>query len=305
MDELKRLNGYFEVRYIMEKVKRRVSKPDWLKIQLPNTTNYNWMNKTIRDHKLHTICTSGKCPNAAECWGIGTATFMILGDICTRACKFCNVKTGKPGPVDFKEPFRIARSIQIMKLKHAVITSVDRDDLPDGGAGIWVETIQKVKEMNPGITMEVLIPDFQGMTNLVQQVIDAQPEVISHNVETVRRLTPQIRSRAKYDVSMDVLKYIAAAGVVAKSGVMLGLGEKPEEVLETMDDLAAIGVSVLTIGQYLQPSPAHLKVEEYITPEQFKFYEVEGLKRGFKFVESGPLVRSSYHAERHINALKK
>lgn len=289
----------------MENVKRRISKPDWLKIQLPNTGNYNWMNKTIRDHKLHTICTSGKCPNAAECWGNGTATFMILGDICTRACKFCNVKTGKPGPVDFKEPVRIARSIQIMKLKHAVITSVDRDDLPDGGAGIWVETIRKVKEMNPGTTMEVLIPDFQGMTNLVQQVMDAQPEVISHNVETVRRLTPQIRSRAKYDVSMDVLRYIAAAGVVAKSGLMLGLGEREEEVLETMDDLAAIGVSVLTIGQYLQPSPAHLKVEEYITPEQFKFYETEGLKRGFKFVESGPLVRSSYHAERHINALKK
>jgi lipoyl synthase len=290
---------------IMENVKRRISKPDWLKIQLPSTGNYNWMNKTIRDHKLHTICTSGKCPNAAECWGNGTATFMILGDICTRACKFCNVKTGKPGPVDFKEPVRIARSILIMKLKHAVITSVDRDDLPDGGAGIWVETIRRVKEVNPETTMEVLIPDFQGMTNLVQQVMDAQPEVISHNVETVRRLTPQIRSRAKYDVSMDVLKYIAAAGVVAKSGIMLGLGEREEEVLETMDDLAAIGVSVLTIGQYLQPSPAHLKVEEYITPEQFKFYETEGLKRGFKFVESGPLVRSSYHAERHINALKK
>ncbi len=289
----------------MENVKRRISKPDWLKIQLPSTGNYNWMNKTIRDHKLHTICTSGKCPNAAECWGNGTATFMILGDICTRACKFCNVKTGKPGPVDFKEPVRIARSIQIMKLKHAVITSVDRDDLPDGGAGIWVETILKVKEMNPGTTMEVLIPDFQGMTNLVQQVMDAQPEVISHNVETVRRLTPQIRSRAKYDVSMDVLKYVAAAGAVAKSGLMLGLGEKEEEVLETMDDLAAIGVSVLTIGQYLQPSSAHLTVEEYITPEQFQFYETEGLKRGFKFVESGPLVRSSYHAERHINALKK
>jgi lipoyl synthase len=289
----------------MENVKRRISKPDWLKIQLPSTGNYNWMNKTIRDHKLHTICTSGKCPNAAECWGNGTATFMILGDICTRACKFCNVKTGKPGPVDFKEPFRIARSIQIMKLKHAVITSVDRDDLPDGGTGIWVETIQKVKEMNPGTTMEVLIPDFQGMTNLIQQVMDARPEVISHNVETVRRLTPQIRSRAKYDVSLDVLKYIAAAGVVAKSGLMLGLGEKENEVLETMDDLAAIGVSVLTIGQYLQPSPEHLKVEEYIPPEQFKFYETEGLKRGFKFVESGPLVRSSYHAERHINALKK
>lgn len=290
----------------MEQVKkRRVAKPDWLKIQLPNTSDYQWMNKTIRDHKLHTICTSGKCPNAAECWSEGTATFMILGDICTRACKFCNVKTGKPEAVDFKEPLRIARSIEIMQLRHAVITSVDRDDLPDGGAGVWVETILKVKELNPGITMEVLIPDFQGTTSLVQQVIDAQPEVISHNVETVRRLTPQIRSRAKYDVSLDVLRYIAQAGVVAKSGLMLGLGEQPEEVLETMDDLAAVGVSVLTIGQYLQPSNQHLPVQEYVTPEQFKFYEEEGLKRGFKYVESGPLVRSSYHAEKHINALKK
>ena len=284
----------------MVKITRRISKPDWLKIQLPNTADYNWMHKTIRDHKLHTICTSGKCPNAAECWGAGTATFMILGDVCTRACKFCNVKTGKPGAVDFKEPFRIARSIQIMKLKHAVITSVDRDDLPDGGASVWVDTIKKVKELNPTTTMEVLIPDFQGMTNLVQRIIDAQPEVISHNVETVRRLTPRIRSRAKYDVSLAVLKHIADAGAVAKSGIMLGLGETQDEVLHTMDDLAAVGVKVLTIGQYLQPSVQHLEVQEYITPEQFKFYETEGLKKGFKFVESGPLVRSSYHAERHI-----
>ena len=289
----------------MVKITRRISKPDWLKIQLPNTADYKWMHKTIRDHKLHTICTSGKCPNAAECWGAGTATFMILGDVCTRACKFCNVKTGKPGAVDFKEPFRIARSIQIMKLKHAVITSVDRDDLPDGGASVWVDTIKKVKELNPTTTMEVLIPDFQGMTNLVQRIIDAQPEVISHNVETVRRLTPRIRSRAKYDVSLAVLKHIADAGAVAKSGIMLGLGETQDEVLHTMDDLAAVGVKVLTIGQYLQPSVQHLEVQEYITPEQFKFYETEGLKKGFKFVESGPLVRSSYHAERHINALKE
>lgn len=288
----------------MVKIVKRVAKPDWLKIQLPNTSEYNWMNKTIRDHKLHTICTSGKCPNAAECWGNGTATFMILGDICTRACKFCNVKTGKPGPVDFKEPFRIARSIQIMKLRHAVITSVDRDDLEDGGAGIWVETIQKVKELNPGITMEVLIPDFQGKKHLVQQIIDAKPEVISHNIETVRRLTPVIRSRAHYDVSLSVLKYIADAGVVAKSGVMLGLGETDQEVLESMDDLVAVGVKVMTIGQYLQPSLKHLEVQEYVTPEKFNYLKEAGLKKGFKFVESGPLVRSSYHAERHINALK-
>lgn len=288
----------------MVKIVNRVSKPDWLKIQLPNTSEYNWMHKTIRDHKLHTICTSGKCPNAAECWGNGTATFMILGDICTRACKFCNVKTGKPGPVDLKEPLRIARSIQIMKLKHAVITSVDRDDLEDGGAGIWVETIQKVKELNPGITMEVLIPDFQGKKHLIQQVIDAKPEVISHNIETVRRLTPVIRSRARYDVSLSVLKYISEAGVVAKSGVMLGLGETDSEVLESMDDLLSVGVKVMTIGQYLQPSVNHLPVNEYVTPEKFRFLEQEGLKKGFKFVESGPLVRSSYHAEKHINALK-
>jgi lipoic acid synthetase len=229
---------------------------------------------------------------------------MILGDICTRACKFCNVKTGRPEAVDYKEPLRIARSIKIMKLRHAVITSVDRDDLPDGGAGIWVETIKMVKKINPETTMEVLIGDFQGMTNLVQMVIDAQPEVISHNVETVRRLTPQIRSRAKYDVSLDVLKYIADAGCIAKSGLMLGLGETQEEVLETMKDLRNVGVRVLTIGQYLQPSPKHLPVQEYIKPAQFRFYKEEGLKMGFKYVESGPLVRSSYHAERHINALK-
>lgn len=287
-----------------ERKQKRRSKPDWLKVQLPNSTDYNWMNKTIRDNKLHTICTSGKCPNAAECWGAGTATFMILGNICTRACKFCNVPTGRPEAVDTSEPERIGRSIQIMKLRHAVITSVDRDDLEDGGAGIWVETIQKVKEMNPGITQEVLIPDFQGMTNLVQMIIDAKPEVISHNLETVRRLTPHIRSRAKYNVSLSVLKYITDAGMVSKSGLMLGLGEKEHEVLETMDDLAAVGVKVLTIGQYLQPSKKHLEVQEYVTPEQFKFYEEEGLKRGFKYVESGPLVRSSYHAEKHINALK-
>ncbi|PRZ02014.1 lipoic acid synthetase [Marinilabilia salmonicolor] len=288
----------------MNIVSERKRKPAWLKIQLPNTSDYNWMNKTIRDHKLHTICTSGKCPNSAECWGNGTATFMILGDICTRSCKFCNVKTGKPDAVDFKEPFRIARSIQIMKLKHAVITSVDRDDLEDGGAGVWAETIRKVKEMNPGITQEVLIPDFNGLKHLIQQVIDAKPEVVSHNLETVRRLTPQIRSKAKYDLSLKVLEYIASTGVVPKSGIMVGLGEKPEEVLETMDDLIAAGVKVLTIGQYLQPSPKHLEVVEYVTPEQFAIYEEEGLKRGFKYVESGPLVRSSYHAEKHINALK-
>jgi lipoic acid synthetase len=283
----------------------RKRKPAWLKIQLPSTADYNWMNKTIRDHKLHTICTSGKCPNAAECWSNGTATFMILGDICTRACKFCNVKTGKPDAVDFKEPLRIARSIKIMKLKHAVITSVDRDDLEDGGASVWAETIRMVKELNPGITQEVLIPDFNGLKHLIQKVIDAGPEVISHNLETVRRLTPQIRSKAKYDLSLKVLQYISSSGVVSKSGIMVGLGETPEEVFETMDDLRAVGVRVLTIGQYLQPTPKHWPVYEYVTPGQFEIYRKEGLKRGFKYVESGPLVRSSYHAEKHINALSE
>lgn len=283
----------------------RKRKPAWLKIQLPSTADYNWMNKTIRDHKLHTICTSGKCPNAAECWSNGTATFMILGDICTRACKFCNVKTGKPDAVDIKEPLRIARSIKIMKLKHAVITSVDRDDLEDGGASVWAETIRMVKELNPGITQEVLIPDFNGLKHLIQKVIDAGPEVISHNLETVRRLTPQIRSKAKYDLSLKVLQYISSSGVVSKSGIMVGLGETPEEVFETMDDLRAAGVRVLTIGQYLQPTPKHWPVYEYVTPGQFEIYRKEGLKRGFKYVESGPLVRSSYHAEKHINALSE
>jgi lipoic acid synthetase len=275
------------------------SKPQWLKIRLPDTDEYRWMNKTIKNNNLHTICTSGKCPNAAECWGKGTATFMILGDICTRACKFCNVKTGKPLPVDFEEPTRIARSVQIMKLKHAVITSVDRDDLADGGASVWVDTILKIKELNPDITIEVLIPDFFGKLEHIQWIINVKPNVISHNMETVRRLTPLIRSKAKYETSLAVLKYISEAGIVSKSGIMLGLGETEEETLETIDDLAAIGVQVLTIGQYLQPSAKNIEVNEYMTPEKFKFFEEEGLKRGFKYVESSPLVRSSYNAEKH------
>ena len=282
---------------------RRVPKPDWLKIQLPNTADYKWMHQTIRDNDLHTICTSGKCPNAAECWSKGTATFMILGDICTRACKFCNVKTGKPLAVDLNEPLRIARSIEIMKLKHAVITSVDRDDLEDGGAEIWAETIKQTKIKNPNTTMEVLIGDFNGLQHLIQKVIDAKPEVISHNLETVRRLTPVIRSRAKYDLSLSVLKFMSEQGVQTKSGIMLGLGESEEEVIQTMDDLIAAGVKIMTIGQYLQPTIKHLPVIEYITPHQFEKYETIGLKKGFQFVESGPMVRSSYHAEKHVKKL--
>ncbi len=284
----------------MIKKKRKISKPDWLKIKLPGTEEYKWMNKVVKENNLHTICTSGKCPNAAECWAKGTATFMILGNICTRACKFCNVATGKPEPVDTKEPLRIARSIKIMKVKHAVITSVDRDDLDDGGAGIWVETIRKVKEVNPETTMEVLIPDFNGSEPLVKMIIDAEPEVISHNLETVKRLTPEIRTKAKYDVSLSVLRYIAKNGIVAKSGVMLGLGEREDEVLEVMDDLLDAGVSVFTIGQYLQPTPAHLPVKEYVHPDTFAMYKKIGLEKGFDYVESAPLVRSSYNAVDHI-----
>ncbi len=288
----------------MVKIKRKISKPDWLKIKLPGTEEYKWMNKVVKENHLHTICTSGKCPNAAECWAKGTATFMILGNICTRACKFCNVATGKPEPVDTKEPLRIARSIKIMKVRHAVITSVDRDDLEDGGAGIWVETIQQVKDINTETTMEVLIPDFNGKEELLQMIIDAKPEVISHNLETVRRLTPEIRTKAKYDVSLGVLKYIADNGLVAKSGIMLGLGEKEDEVLQVMDDLLEVGVSVFTLGQYLQPTPKHLPVTEYVHPDKFAKYKEIGLKKGFRYVESSPLVRSSYNAEAHINALK-
>lgn len=284
----------------MDQTKSILRKPDWLKIKIPSGKEYISVREIVEKNKLHTICTSGHCPNMHECWGRGTATLMILGDICTRSCKFCNVKTGRPLPADWKEPERVAESIRLMKLKHAVLTSVDRDDLDDGGAGIWALTIRKIKEVSPGTTIETLIPDFDGREELIQQVIDAAPEVISHNLETVRRITPWTRSRAKYDRSLKVLEYIAQSGIVAKSGIMAGLGETPEEVFELMDDLLAVGVKVLTIGQYLQPTKRHLPVKEYVTPEQFKEYERVGLEKGFRFVESSPLVRSSYHAEKHV-----
>jgi len=275
-------------------------KPDWLKIKVAKGKEYISVKEIVEKHKLHTICTSGHCPNLHECWGRGTATLMILGDICTRSCKFCNVKTGKPLPADFEEPKRIAESVKLLKLKHVVLTSVDRDDLDDLGAEIWAMTIKEVKKTNPQTTIETLTPDFDGREELIKLVADAKPEIISHNLETVRRLTPQTRSRAKYDVSLKTLKSIAESGVVAKSGIMVGIGEKPEEVYQVMDDLLAVGVKVMTIGQYLQPTKKHLEVVEYITPEQFKEYERVGLEKGFKFVESGPLVRSSYHAEKHV-----
>ncbi|MCF6169708.1 MAG: lipoyl synthase [Bacteroidales bacterium] len=275
-------------------------KPDWLKIKVPLGKEYVSVRKIVEEHKLHTICTSGHCPNMHECWGRGTATLMILGDICTRACGFCNVKTGRPLPADWKEPERVAKSVKLMKLKHCVLTSVDRDDLDDLGAGIWAETVRQIKKLNPATTIETLIPDFDGREELINMVPDSGPEVVSHNLETVRRITPWARSRAKYDTSLQTLKIIAKSNVVSKSGIMVGLGETREEVLETMDDLRAVGVEVLTIGQYLQPTKKHLAVKEFITPEQFEAYRRAGLDKGFRFVESSPLVRSSYRAEKHV-----
>jgi lipoic acid synthetase len=284
----------------MDTKDRIIGKPKWLKTPIPTGKSYLKVRDIIEKNKLHTICTSGNCPNSAECWMAGTATFMILGDICTRSCRFCAVKTGKPLQADLDEPKRLAESIKLLNLKHAVITSVDRDDLEDKGASIWAETVRQVKALNPGITIETLIPDFDADRKLIQLVVDAAPEIISHNLETTRRLTPKIRSKAKYDVSLKVLEHIAKGGVVAKSGIMLGLGETKDEVYEVMDDLLAIDCKVMTIGQYLQPSRQHMAVEEYVRPEVFKKYEEVALEKGFRVVESGPLVRSSYHAERHV-----
>jgi lipoic acid synthetase len=276
-------------------------KPKWMKSPLPSGKTYIKVKDVVKKNKLHTICTSGNCPNMGECWNAGTATFMILGDICTRSCKFCDVKTGKPLPVDWEEPARVADSVKKMKIKHCVLTSVDRDDLEDGGAELWAQTIREVKKQNPGTTIEALIPDFDARPELIQKVIDAGAEVISHNMETVRRLTPSTRSRAKYERSLEVLRIISESPAGCKSGIMLGIGEKPEEVMETLQDMRTAGVEVVTIGQYLRPSPKHLPIVEFIRPEVFKEYERTGLEMGFRYVESGPLVRSSYHAEKHVH----
>ena len=273
-------------------------KPDWLKVNFGANERYTHTKKIVDTHCLHTICSSGRCPNIGECWGRGTATFMIGGNICTRCCKFCNTNSGKPLPLDEAEPQHVAESIQLMQLNHAVITSVDRDDLPDYGAAHWVATIKAIKELNPTVTMEVLIPDFMGREELIASIIDAQPDVISHNMETVRRLTPVVRSVATYDRSLQVLKQVAESPIPAKTGIMVGLGETTAEVEETMDDLLAVGCSILTIGQYLQPTHKHYPVQEYVTPAQFAEYKKAALAKGFKMVESGPLVRSSYYAER-------
>ena len=287
---------------IAERENKGVGKPKWIRVKLPTGKKYTELRGLVDQYKLNTICTSGSCPNMGECWAEGTATFMILGNICTRSCGFCGVKTGRPGNVDWEEPEKVAQSIKIMKIKHAVITSVDRDDLTDMGSIIWNETIKAVRRLNPGTTLETLIPDFQGNKTNIDRIIEAAPEVVSHNLETVRRLTRQVRVQAKYDQSLEVLKYLKQMGVNrTKSGVMLGLGEREEEVYETLHDLRKADVEVVTIGQYLQPSKKHLPVKSFISPETFKQYEAVAKDLGFRHVESGPLVRSSYKANKHLH----
>jgi lipoic acid synthetase len=278
----------------------RIKKPKWLRVKLPTGENYKKVRSLVDQHKLHTICESGSCPNMGECWGEGTATFMILGNICTRSCGFCAVKTGRPDDVDIYEPGKIAHSVKTMGVKHAVITSVDRDDLKDGGGSIWAQTVTAIRNQSPGTTLETLIPDFAGNWDNLQMIIDVAPEIVSHNLETVRRLTKQVRIQAKYDRSLEVLFRLKKGGMKTKSGIMLGLGETDEEIIETMSDLRSVNVDILTIGQYLQPTAKHLPISEFVTPERFDKYKVIGLDLGFRYVESGPLVRSSYHAEKHL-----
>ena len=286
----------------MELIKEieKIKKPDWLRVKLPTGENYIKVRGIVSKHKLNTICESGNCPNMGECWGVGTATFMILGNICTRSCGFCAVATGKPNPADWDEPKRIAESVKLMNVKHCVITSVDRDDLKDGGSIIWAETIKEIRALSPETKFECLIPDFAGKWDNLKRIIDVKPDIVSHNIETVRRLTAQVRIQAKYDRSLEVLKRLDDAGVKTKSGIMLGLGETEQEILETIDDLAFVKCDVITMGQYLQPTPKHLPVDRFVHPDDFKKYKDYALNKGFKFVESGPLVRSSYHAEKHI-----
>ena len=278
----------------------KTKKPKWLKVKLPTGDAYKKVRNLVSEHKLNTICESGNCPNMGECWGAGTATFMILGNVCTRSCGFCAVSTGKPEKVDVFEPGRVANSVKLMKVKHAVITSVDRDDLSDGGSEIWVSTVKAIRRQSPSTTLETLIPDFAGNWKNLQNIIDVAPEIVSHNIETVRRLTKTIRVQAKYNRSLELLLRLKQGGMKTKSGLMLGLGETHEEVLETLDDLRSVNVDIVTLGQYLQPTPKHAPVDEFISPEKFDEYKKYGLKLGFKYVESGPLVRSSYHAEKHL-----
>lgn len=275
-------------------------KPEWLRVKLPTGENFLKVRKLVDQHKLHTICESGSCPNMGECWGAGTATFMILGNICTRSCGFCAVATGRPFPPDPNEPRRVAESVKLMGVKHCVITSVDRDELKDGGSIIWAETVNEIRKVSPGTTLETLIPDFKGEWDNLQRIIDVKPEIVSHNMETVRRLTKKVRIQAKYDRSLEVLQRLKEGGIKTKSGLMLGLGESKEEIIETINDLRSVDCDILTLGQYLQPTPKHLPVAEFIRPEVFAELKEIALEKGFKFVESGPLVRSSYHAEKHL-----
>jgi lipoic acid synthetase len=280
--------------------KVRIKKPSWLRVKLPTGENYRMVRSLVDEHKLHTICESGNCPNMGECWGEGTATFMILGNICTRSCGFCAVATGKPDDVDEFEPGRVAHSVKTMRVKHAVITSVDRDDLKDGGSLIWAQTVRAIRKQSPETTLETLIPDFAGKWENLQNIIDIAPEIVSHNLETVRRLTKEVRIQAKYDRSLEVLFRLKKGGMRTKSGIMLGLGESHDEIIETLEDLRSVNVDIVTLGQYLQPTPKHLPIAEFVTPERFAEYKEYGLKLGFRYVESGPLVRSSYHAEKHL-----
>lgn len=285
---------------IVSKERKGISKPSWLKIELPTGENYTRVKRLVKEHKLHTICEDGRCPNMGECWGAGTATFMILGNICTRSCSFCAVATGRPNEYDRDEPFRVAEAVRLMGVKHCVITSVNRDELKDKGAGVWADTIREVKKQNPETTIETLIPDFKANWDLLYMVLEAGPDVVSHNMETVERLYRMVRPQAKYQRSLEQIQKTKEFGCRTKSGAMLGLGETQEEVEQLMSDLHAHGCDVLTLGQYLQPTKMHLDVKEFVTPDQFKYYEELGLKMGFRFVESGPMVRSSYHAEKHV-----
>ncbi|ULQ53930.1 lipoyl synthase [Flavihumibacter fluvii] len=280
----------------------KIKKPNWLRVKLPTGESYKHVRGLVDTHKLHTICESGNCPNMGECWGAGTATFMILGNVCTRSCGFCAVATGRPEPVDWDEPQRVAEAIYLMKVKHAVITSVDRDELKDGGSTIWYNTIKAVKELNPDTTLETLIPDFRGIKDQVQRIIDGAPEVVSHNIETVERLTKRVRIQAKYWRSMEVLRTLKEGGMRVKSGIMLGLGETKDEVIRTLADLRDNGTDVVTIGQYLQPTQKHLPVDRFVHPDEFAEYREIGYGLGLDYVESGPLVRSSYHSEKHVIA---
>uniref|UniRef100_UPI0040477506 lipoyl synthase n=1 Tax=Roseivirga sp. TaxID=1964215 RepID=UPI0040477506 len=290
-----------ELPVISKEKETRARKPDWLRVKLPIGQEYAKVRKLVDQYKLHTICESGNCPNMGECWGAGTATFMILGNVCTRSCSFCAVATGRPPEYDTEEPKRVAEAIKLMGVKHAVITSVNRDELKDRGAEIWYQTVVETKKLSPATTIETLIPDVKGNWDALYRMIDAGQEVVSHNMETVEALYRRVRPQAKYDRSLEELKRIKEYGKRSKSGAMLGLGETDDQLFKLMDDLVEVGLDVLTLGQYLQPTKMHHEVIEYVHPDKFEFFKEEGLKRGIKYVESGALVRSSYHAEKHVN----